>query len=62
MSVKFRCWSEDGEEVIDVPESQLVSQFASQQVPPPQKPATSTTEEFSKWTMPDEPDRYADFA
>jgi hypothetical protein len=63
MSVKLRCWSEDGEEVIDVPQSTLAAQVAqlaedeAHHAPKAPQPA-----EFTKWTMPDDPDRYADFA
>ncbi|WER49478.1 hypothetical protein CupriaWKF_20240 [Cupriavidus sp. WKF15] len=61
MSVKLRCWSEDGEEVIDVPGAALAAQVeqaaAQHATDVPQPPA-----EFTKWTMPDDPDRYADFA
>lgn len=30
MTVRFKCWSEDGEEVINIPKSQLISEFAPQ--------------------------------
>lgn len=63
MSVKLRCWSEDGEEVIDVPQSTLAAQVAQLAQDgaqhPPEAPQAA---EFTKWTMPDDPDLYADFA
>ncbi|CAG2154613.1 hypothetical protein [Cupriavidus numazuensis] len=61
MSVKLRCWSEDGEEVIDVPGATLAAQVA-QATAQPALDAPKLPAEFTKWTMPDDPDRYADFA
>jgi hypothetical protein len=61
MSVKLRCWSEDGEEVVDVSGATLAAQVAqANEQHAPEAPLPPA--EFTKWTMPDDPDRYADFA
>lgn len=62
MAVSLRCWSEDGEEVLDVPQSALVLTFAPHTTLPPPKQAVDVKEESIKWTMPDDPDRFGDFA
>lgn len=62
MAVSLRCWSEDGEEVIDVPQFQIITTFAPHTTSPPPKKAVDIKEESIKWTMPDDPDRFGDFA
>ncbi|MDF3839958.1 hypothetical protein P3W85_44600 [Cupriavidus basilensis] len=62
MSVRLRCWSEDGEEIIDVPQSQLISQFAPHGTTPPPKQPVEAEDVSIKWTMPDDPDSFGDFA
>jgi hypothetical protein len=63
MTVRFKCWSEDGEEVINVPKSQLISEFAPHTtLPAVPKQAKDVEEKAVKWTMPDDPDRFGDYA